>query len=413
MALACLLAAPASALADVPSPPRTTKAATKAAKPAARTTKPAAPTATKAAKPAARAAKAVAKVAKPAAYVEKAFVHKSYDGFKLPAKWMLPKGKTLKNVGRVVILIHGSGPQSMDLDLTKATKGGKKNLVFFDMSKALVKRGFGVLRYDKRTYVLNRAFANKNPKAMTMLKAFRKKPLSSLVNDVKSLAAMVKKQSPKAQITLLGVSQGTYVGLQAAHKNPHIANVGLIGFYTGSMLLSLGYVQLLYRPIMLLRKYDTNNDGHLDGKEMAKAGKIGISLGMQMALLDVNKDQKLSWVEIQGGNMLNLFAMMGRTSKKFFIEEATYPSVVKILGQARFKVAFFQGMLDNQTPASHTIAVKHVNDLRWKKKTMQFHFFPKLGHALDPRTGYYDLYFSKMSPKALTKVCDVMNASFK
>jgi len=392
--LAALLCLALQANAKKPKAPTTTKAATTAKTKAAKTAK-AAPTSAQ------------------TAFQELAFVHKSYDGFALPAKWTLPKGKTPKTVSRVVILLHGSGPASMDSDLTRATRGGKKNLLFKDVATGLVKRGFGVLRYHKRTYVLNRALRAKHPKAKTWLKAFGKKSLSSLVNDAKSFVGLAKKTNPKARVFLLGFSQGTYIALQAAYKNPQVSGVGLVGFYTGSMLLSLAYVQILYRPIMMLSKYDANRDGALDGKELTKAGKIGISLGMQFSLLDVNKDKKLSWVEIQGGNLLNLFRMMRAVPKSFFVEEMTYPPVVRILRKATKPVLFFQGMLDNQTPASHAIAIQHANTLQWKKKNLHFHFFPKLGHILDPRKSYHDLLFNNIAPKALKTIGATMHKKLK
>lgn len=67
------------------------------------------------------------------------------DRVKLPGTFTVPKGESRY---WAIVLVHGSGPNDAD-----ETIGPNKP--FRDLAEGLASRGVAVLRYDKRTYVLN------------------------------------------------------------------------------------------------------------------------------------------------------------------------------------------------------------------------------------------------------------------
>jgi pimeloyl-ACP methyl ester carboxylesterase len=306
------------------------------------------------------------------------------DGFILDGKIQLPGSLTDLTVKRVVILLHGSGPQSMDSDLTSVTKDGKQNLFFADLSEALSGAGFAVLRYNKRSYQLNRAAREDRSIIETDgYRRFLNNPLEYFVTDAEAAVHAAEVRFPDADIYMLGHSQGTFVALQVANRLPQIKGVALIGYYASSMETLL-FEQIVYRPLPLFEELDANGDDVLDGPELA---------------IDLDSNGKLEKVEFQAGNLSNLVArdlLMGVGKA-----EAAFPRTADILAAATFKVAFFQGMWDNQTPAYNAKAVELVNRNIWKKDHFSFTYFPNLGHALDARTSYGDLTFDTIDPAAL------------
>jgi|GEM_PF-692279 len=343
---------------------------------------------------------------------EVAFTHKSYGNYPIPAKLALPGKETNKTIKRVVLLVHGSGPSNMDADLTKATKGGKQNLLFRDLRDGLLKEGFGVLRYHKRSFLVGQALRKKAPGALKGLKDLKKESLKILVEDAKSFVGYIRKNCPNAKVYILGASQGTYIALQVAHQlKKDVAGVSLVGFYVGS-LSTLAYVQIIHRTMISVGRLDTNNDQLLTPDELKKGGTLGFQLMMQSAVLDTNKDNKISFSEIKSANMLNYFRLMRSLPKSYVVQEATYPSVVKILKSTQVKVAFFQGGWDNQTPAHHAKGIQFANKLIWKKTNMHFHFFPKLGHILDKRKRYDQLYYNPIDKGALATLAREMRQFF-
>lgn len=337
---------------------------------------------------------------------ESPFVHKSFDGFSLAGKIAYPKGVTDANAGRVVILIHGSGPQGMDSDLTAAS-AGKKNLFFCDIRDGLVPKGFVVLRYNKRSYEIG--LKAKKDRAYVKgkeFKTFMENPLKFFVEDVRSLVRWTHKKMPKAKIYLAGFSQGTYVALQAADQEKDVAGVVLSGFYT-STLETVSFGQLVYRPLHWFRRYDKNKDGKLEPSELTNAGRAGLGLIMQSQVLDADGDGKISMAELQGGNLVNMLRFQ-KMLKANTMQELRYPSVDDILKRAKFRVLFFQGMWDNQTPAYHALSIRVLAKFVWKKESIRFFFFPKLGHILDKRERYDDVVYRRMDQGALSKVSQEM-----
>lgn len=356
-----------------------------------------------------------ATVAAPARAGEEEVSFKSFDKFVLPMKIARPDGHKDADVKRVVILIHGSGPQNMDGDLTKAS-AGKKNLVYKDLSDALVGGGFTVIRYDKRAYVWNQVLTKDASKAKSKaFEKFQEAPLSSLVNDVKAIVKMAGKRFKKANVYLLGHSQGTYIAAHVANELPAVKGVGFIG----TMLHSLdtySFEQTVYRSLRQFEQIDKDRDGLLTPKELEKGGAQGLAILTAMLVLDKDGDKKLSVDEFKASACAQYLAFTaGRSMERYRLEEATYGRIDSVLYKATIPIAFFQGLWDNQTPAYNVMALEMIARQHWKKPESQmvFRYYPKLGHALDPRDDYYDVIYRPIDPKAKADVVKTLDGLFK
>ncbi len=353
----------------------------------------------------------------PQALAEEAdLLFQSSDGFELPAKIAYPENQGKDPVKKVVILIHGSGPNNMDEDLTSVTRDKQKNLHFKDISDALIKQGFTVIRYDKRSFVWNQKI-KKNPDLLQSpeLEAFKKNLLNLLVQDAAAFTKMAARRFPEANIYLYGHSQGTFIALQTAHTHPQVKGVALEGFY-GSPLMAVMLEQFIYRYMPVLRTIDTNQDEVLSDQELENIkNPLFVSLKQQKPVLDVNQDGRLTLMEVMAGNYTQYQAQYlnpHSDMSSYTAQEASYPPPVKILQQADFKVAFFQGEWDNQTPVYNTQSIQLMNRMSWKKDNLRFWYFPQLGHALDLRDSYLDIVYSPIKPEALRTVAKELGKWF-
>jgi len=341
---------------------------------------------------------------------EETFELKCADGFILDGKLHFPARGDSEPVKKVIILLHGSGAQSMDSDLTAQTKQGKKNLFFKEVADALANVGFAVVRYNKRSYQAS-VKAQEDPAYLSSegFRALSENPFKYFVNDASDSVLYAKERFPEAEVFLLGHSQGTFIALQVARQMPEVKGVALIGFYSASMDTLL-FEQTVNRPLSLFEGLDGNGDEQLDASELKTEDPVAASLRAQMAVVDLDSDKKISKLEFQAGNLSNQLVQdrLGVMRE----QEASYPRSAEILAAAAFKVAFFQGLLDNQTPAYHAKAVELVAKFVWKKDNFRFTYFPNLGHVLDARSSYDQLEFDTMDPGAKETLSEELKQFF-
>jgi pimeloyl-ACP methyl ester carboxylesterase len=330
---------------------------------------------------------------------EQPFQLECRDGFVLDGMIAEPDGDRAGQKEKVVILLHGSGPQSMDEDLTAVTEGGKKNLWFKEISDALAGVGFTVVRYHKRTQQCNLKIAEDSAYIKSEeFQGFTANWLKLFVDDAVDCARYVQTTRPEAGIYFLGHSQGSYVALQAAHQLESIRGVALIGFYLFGVETAL-MEQTVYRPMGHFRNLDVNGDDTLDADELAVEDPVAAQLRPQVPVVDSDGDGTISDVELKAGNLSNLLVIdLGLAA--FTRQEATYPRQADILRDAEFKVIFLQGLWDNQTPAYHAKAVELAARHVWKKENFRFTWFPELGHALDRRDSYEDITYDTIDDDA-------------
>lgn len=337
---------------------------------------------------------------------EQPFRFEAFKQQSLPGKLAWPDGTKPEQVKDWIVLIHGSGAPNMDEDLAVATADKQPNPFFKYLSDQLVKQGFGVIRYDKRSYLVHEkavkdpAYAN-SPE----VQAFAKLPMTYLIEDAKACLMWARKAYPQARINLVGHSEGTNVALQVARLLPKdVHGLGLIGFYDTSFDTTV-FEQGVYRPQGWFDELDANHDGKLEGAELNSASPLASALKLQMGFIDRDHDGALSLTEFRAANMVNLLVQdLGYMA--FRQDEANYPRPHQFLASLTQPVAFFVGELDNQTPAYQTQAVEMANEAVWHKKNLFFDYFPGLGHGLDKRSRYEDIVYQHADTATLAKVAD-------
>ncbi len=332
-----------------------------------------------------------------------------YGDFPLPAVIDLPAEG--EEVSRVMVLVHGSGSQGMDGDLTAVTKNGEKNLFFVELGQSLSQAGFAVLRYDKRTHVYSKRM-REEPSSLNgdeSLQAFTKDPLLYLVEDCKAAVDFAVERFPDAAVYILGHSQGTYLAVQVAHQHEAVKGIALIGFASTPMSF-LHFEQTVYRPLRRFRALDLNDDEVVDEAELE--AEPASFLKPQLGNLDRNGDGQISRLEYQAASMAAL-VLQDPLAGAYLRREATYPRIPDVLRNMQVPVVFLQGMLANQTLSYQAMAVQLVNERLWKNEHLHFRFFDGLGHALDPRDSYDDLQYRRVAPEAKAELVDLLTQRFK
>lgn len=334
---------------------------------------------------------------------------KSFDGYRLDYEIDYPVGK---NTSRVVVLVHGSGPQDMREDLSTVSAPGTQNYFFKDLSDALTKKGFAVVRYNKRAYQLGERL-KKDPAFIksSTFRDFSSRPLDTTIKDAEAFVKFSAKTFSGAKVYLLGHSEGAMISLHVADRARTVTGVALIGFATQSQD-SLLFEQVVYRSLHYFDSLDNDRDGVLTAVELAADNPVAKSLSRQLPFLDQDKSGKLERSEFMGGNLVNILAD-APGMEEWHREEAALKRPASIIKTASFDVFFFQGELDNQTPAYNARAVQLANTLIWKKPNLHFKFFPGLGHALDKRIDYQDLVFKPADKQALEELASELSSRWK
>lgn len=302
--------------------------------------------------------------------------------YSLPGRLDIPAGAR-----GVVVLIHGSGANNMDEELAAATKDKKPNPFFADLSAALQAQGLAVLRYDKRNFALAQSYAQEPTRVEGLLKVTQEHPALAFIQDAASAVAVARQKCPGLPVFLVGHSEGTWVAQQVARQDDKISGLGLIGT-SGSPMDTLVLEQTVYRSLDYFNDLDRNHNLVLE------SGELNDTLRPQMPLLDLDKDGMLSRSEFQGGNQSNLILkpIIPATWRR---DEASLPSVAQLVTEATIPIVFLQGDWDNQTPAYFVKALDVCETAVWKKGNKRFVYFPKCGHALDPRDRYDDIIYRR------------------
>lgn len=328
--------------------------------------------------------------------------------FPLAGALRLPAGATKADLEKVVVLLHGAGPQSMDSDLAAVTEGKRPNPFFRDLTDHLVAAGLGVIRYHKRSHQAGlRQKADSTFKDSESFKAFAADPLGAFLADAAAALDWAARELPAASRVLLGHSQGCYLALQLTRTRPDLAGVGLIGLGL-QPLDTLVFEQTAYRPLAIFGRVDGDGDGRLTDAELAADDPEAAALRAQLAVLDLDGDGAIGRSEFVGGNLSNGL-LKDMFSTAYRVAEARLPTLPAILRGLEKPLAVFQGEWDNQTPAHNARAVQLAARHVWKRP-WAFRFYPGRGHALDPRDRYDDLVYRRADPAALADVAAVTAA---
>lgn len=339
---------------------------------------------------------------------------KSFDGFKLETLVEVPSGLKKAEVKKVFVLVHGSGPQNLDEDLSEVTiPPGAKNLFFRDLSKALLEKQFAIVRYNKRSFEVSKKLKNdKNYKNTKEYKTFNKSPLDHIIKDASFFVDYAQREFPDAKVYLLGHSEGTKVSLNVLSTNKNIEGVVLIGFYNESIATAM-YEQSVHRYEGLFNKLDKNLDNYLDESELSGVDPISKSLKKQLSVVDLDSDKKISLSEFNAGNYSNLVMSDNYYNSGYFVDEAKLPRSSAIIKESKKKILFLQGEYDNQTPPHFAKSIELVNKTVWKKDNLKFVYFPRAGHALDERSNSEELTYHVPSPEIFGRISSEIFEFFK
>lgn len=312
-----------------------------------------------------------------------------------------------------VLLVHGSGLHDADLTLNepvlRITRGEQK--LFRTLARYLSRRGFTVLRYNKR----GASFDHANDAPTDLAEA----SIEDLVDDAheafRTLAAHPR--TAAAPLVVYGFSEGTLVGSRLARREPRIDLLVLVGSVASKMSRILRY-QYVDRNIDFFEQAaDANGDGHLTLAELdALDGNHGLGsvyvLNTADTLFDLGRDAagdlvvhglapgtdddgdgrldirgEIRPVLVDAADALLRAARSGAEGR--YVE-----SLVKQRGPISYihkidaRILFAQGELDFQAPVEETLAL--IAKLEAKdRENWDALFFPQLGHSLSKPNDFY------------------------
>jgi dienelactone hydrolase len=171
----------------------------------------------------------------------------------------------------VVVLLHGSGPNDMDQSMPDG-----KGSTFVPISQAVARRGYAVLRFNKRGVTGVGPVLTDDPAELAP-----PKPYEQIVRDAASVVRFAAR-SPRvdpSRIYLLGHSEGTQVAANLAADPasagiPRPAGVIVMGVIGTAVKELLTYQIFGVKLARLHEEFDVNGDGYLTSREAAD-GLIG------------------------------------------------------------------------------------------------------------------------------------------
>ena len=323
----------------------------------------------------------------------------SFDGFKLTAKIELPENLTPDKVKRAIVLVHGSGPQSLD---------GTNLQLFQYIASALRKEGFATIRYNKRSFQVNvRAELGELDRKSKKYKDYDENFIHYFIKDAAHMAKVAQRRFSNAKIYLFGHSQGARLALYAAKRNTQIVGLALFGLSFHTFETGV-FEQRIYRFINYFDELDTDGSKTLNKKEAA----ADVRLAQAFSYMDMNGDGLIDKSEFKATNFSNSLAEDWEMSRSFSRQTLELAPLNEVIKETKLPMLILQGDWDHQVQSYQAKALKLINDRLWKKKNMQFIFFPKLGHVLNVQKKYFDFDYKKASPKDLAKMAKAIANRF-
>ncbi len=314
-----------------------------------------------------------------------------------------------KNSKGTVILVHGSGPNNMDVDLSSISlPKDTTNLFFKDIASTIRDKGFTTLRYDKRSYSAAELIKRKigYEESEEYIK-FLNDPMQIFYDDLLIFIKYAKSLDPKQKIYILGHSQGTNLALFALNESQDVDGVILIGFYN-EPLTTVSFEQIVYRSSRYFTSLDIDSNFNLDIVELKQSPQ----LLRKMGTIDLDRNGELDLTEFNSANYLNyLFVdQFHNASIRNFEIKMGRPS--DILKKIKKKVLFLHGEWDNQTPSYVVKAIETANNIVWKNSNLKFKYFAQRGHALDLRSSFDDVFYRKLDTPVLEDISNTIDSYF-
>lgn len=322
----------------------------------------------------------------PFPYTEQTLAIQSAPGVTLGATLTTPAGKAS---GSVVVLVHGSGPQTRD-----ATDAGHRT--FAVLADYLARRGIAVLRYDKRGI----AYSSGDYEGHT---------LPDLAADLDAVIGSLKARKQFRRIGVIGHSEGPEIAARVAAANPEsvdfivsMAGVGLNGLEAMMVqdrvwALDKGaksaeadslmiYVRKFYETIIAQPDAEARNAA----LEALIADQTPESRAM-IARYDMNQGSlSLDW------------------AAKPFLRASLMSDAPAFWRGVRCPVLAINGALDHQVPATENLTGLTAALRAGGNSKVQAVVMPSLNHAFQTaRTGREDEYArieETIAPAALEKI---------
>ena len=322
-----------------------------------------------------------------------------FDGFELVAKIEVPENLTPDKVQKAIVLVHGSGPQSLE---------GTGLHLFQHISQALRKEGFATLRYNKRSFQVNlNAELGELDTKSKEYKDYDENFIHYFIKDAAHMAEVAQKRFPNAKIYLFGHSQGARMALYAAKRNKNIDGLALFGLSFHTFETGV-FEQRIYRFIHYFDELDLDGNGTLNQKEAEADGR----LAQAYSYMDMNGDGLIDKSEFKATNFSNSLAEDWSMSRSFARQTLELAPLNEVIKETKLPMLILQGDWDHQVQSYQAKALKLINERLWKKKNIQFLFFPKVGHVLNVQKKYFDFDYKKALPRELSKMAKAIAKRF-
>ena len=327
----------------------------------------------------------------PFPYIEQTLAIESAPGVVLGATLAIPEGKAS---GMVVVLVHGSGPQTRD-----AVNFGHRT--FAVLSDHLARQGIAVLRYDKRGIAYSTG-------------DYERHTLPDLGADLSAVIKALKSRQQFTRIGVIGHSEGAEVVARTAAAEPQSAD----------FIVSMAGVGLNGLKALLVqdRVYALDK-----GASAAEADQLMVYVRKFYATIIAQADPLAreaalkALIARQSRQMKAMIARHEMNQGTLSLDWAAKPFLrVSLLSdapaywrQVRCPVLAISGGLDHQVPARENLtglvaAVRAGGNSRIESAVLA-----RLNHAFQSaKTGREDEYASideTISPAALDKLTDFIH----
>jgi pimeloyl-ACP methyl ester carboxylesterase len=284
--------------------------------------------------------------------------------------------------GMIVILIPGTGAHGPEEAMPAViTSDGKETQILTSVAKGLRDAGLHTLQLGKpgidfhTTWDLEKVAYDKP--------MYDRLTWDDLLQNVDEAVDYIATQHPcgASKIVLLGHSEGTSRGADAAARNPRIRGLIFLGFHGHSLKDMVDY-QAYRRTIELLVKpdIDADHDGFITREEAArwpkdftyawKDGESRISIEAYEAFLRSNTDYQ---------HAINDLAQLPMYSNGIWDRSPIYSMVAHL----PIPVLAFTGSLDVMTPPSELKSLQDACTAA-AKRDCETHLVPGLGHGMSP-----------------------------
>jgi pimeloyl-ACP methyl ester carboxylesterase len=344
------------------------------------------------------------------------------DGDTMTCKLDVPENQ--KAIRELVIFVHGTGPGTY-LDRRKIA-GVEFN--YFDLfTSELNKKGIAFCTYNRRGV----SITNTPPTFDTIDRVKYKKYLPSVESeDIATVIRYLKKekQLAKAEIVLLGWSEGTIIApIIAQNKKNGVAALLLAGYANENIPELIRWQNSGASSIVNIRKYfDADSNKIITREEYESKDSITTAVRMRafkntpFSYLDVNKDsvitaedfgllnkKRLEKIEeaFNSGDDDWIWDNYFRVTTQWYQEHKTLEPNKTALLKLDIPIYIFQGVDDGNTPVEGTYDIqKRFSEAG--KTNLQCYIFRGHNHDLN----YTEWPFRKTISPGLTKIFEVADS---